>query len=239
MTDSAASAESGLMFRDSTAAGAMQASLLATPGDGLQFLWRSSTNGTNNQTDLTGIGMPTSTDPVWLMLVRYHGTYSAYYATGTSSSQSWTQIGSTEAVSFSNSTYLAGLAVSSATNSTLNTSTMANTYLMATEAAGLPAGWSDGDIGLLVGTFGSATFSSGVFTVNGGGAGILGSSSSDQFNFNSTSVTGSQTLVTRCTSMSDSSDPSAEVGLMFRDSAATGAMEVSVFCRPSTGVTMV
>src|SRR5262249_14772264 len=63
--------------------------------------------------------------------------------------------------------------------------------LVVNPSTGLPAGWSDTDIGT-PGVAGSATFSSGAFTVNGGGADIW--SSSDSFHYAYESLTGDVTL---------------------------------------------
>src|SRR5581483_11439247 len=58
-------------------------------------------------------------------------------------------------------------------------------------STGLPSGWSDTDVGA-PGLAGSATFSSGTFTVNGSGADIWGTS--DNFNYASESVSGDVTI---------------------------------------------
>src|ERR1039457_3619038 len=56
--------------------------------------------------------------------------------------------------------------------------------------AGLPAGWSDTDIGS-PGLAGSASYASGAWTVTGGGSDIW--NAADQFNFASTNFTGDGT----------------------------------------------
>jgi Fn3 associated len=61
----------------------------------------------------------------------------------------------------------------------------------------LPTGWSDLDIGS-PGIAGSASYSSGTFTVKGSGADIYGSS--DQFNYVSQSVNGNLTITARVAS---------------------------------------
>jgi hypothetical protein len=239
MTNTNAWAESGLMFRDSSAVGAMQVSLLATPGNGVALTWRGSTNGTNSVVTIPGVGMPTTSNPVWLKLVKSGSTYTASYATGTSLVNSWTLVGSAS-VSLSNSTYLAGLAVTSHNTGAVDSSTMAYTYIIPTQSVALPVGWSDSDVGLLVGDFGSGTYNGTTMTVSGSGAGILGGGRSDQFNFASTPETGDQTLIARATSLTSTNAPSAEAGAMFRDSPAPGAMQISLLCRPGTiGIAMV
>ena len=75
------------------------------------------------------------------MLVNNSGSYSAYYATGTATPTTWTQVGSTETISFSNGTYLAGIAVTAHNNSAPDsTGTFDNVSVTATGAPAAPTG---------------------------------------------------------------------------------------------------
>src|ERR1700733_8233693 len=86
----------------------------------------------------------------------------------------------------------------------------------------LPSGWSDGDVG----TAGSASYSNGVFTVNGAGNGIAGGS--DGFNFLYQALSGDATIVARVTS----STSYAQAGITIRSNL--NANSTHVFLYPST-----
>src|SRR6185295_11989148 len=84
--------------------------------------------------------------------------------------------------------------------------------------AGLPAGWSDQDIGS-PGVPGSAAMNTntGVWAVNGSGADIWGSS--DQFNLASTDFTGDGVIIARVTNVAETG-AYPKAGVMFRNSTA-------------------
>ena len=109
-------AKAGLMFRDGTAANAVFADVVVTPGNGVSFQWRSSTGGGCGFAQVGGI-----TAPVWLRLTRVGDQFSAYYSTDNAT---WTQIGSSQTVTMTSA--LAGLAVTSHNNSSLCTATFDN-----------------------------------------------------------------------------------------------------------------
>jgi len=96
----------------------------------------------------------------------------------------------------------------------------------------LPAGWSDTDIGT-PGLAGSASFSAGVFTVNGSGSDIW--STSDNFNYASESVSGDATITARVVSQQNT-NLWAKSGVMIRESTAANASFVHVFITPGHGV---
>jgi regulation of enolase protein 1 (concanavalin A-like superfamily) len=81
----------------------------------------------------------------------------------------------------------------------------------------LPTGWTDGDIGS-VGVAGSATFASGVFTVQGAGN-TLGVSA-DGFHFVYQALSGNGTIVARVASTSSTY---AQVGVMIRETLTAGS----------------
>jgi hypothetical protein len=79
LSDPSGFAKSGLMIRNSAAGNATQFSIEATPGNGLQTSWRTSTGGSINVTSaLSGAVVP-----VWLKIVRTGDVYTAYYSTQT------------------------------------------------------------------------------------------------------------------------------------------------------------
>ena len=127
LTNTNAAARAGVMFRDSTAANSMYASVFVTPTSGLRFSYRSSTGGTAVSSG------PTGAAPVWVKLVRVGSTYTGYYATttGTPTSTDWIQIGSSATFSFANSSYLAGLCVNASDNTKLATATFTDVSITA------------------------------------------------------------------------------------------------------------
>jgi hypothetical protein len=101
-------------------------------------------------------------------------------------------------------------------------------------ATGLPSGWTDTNIGT-PGVAGSASFASGTFTVNGGGADIW--SSSDNFNYVHESLTGDVTITARVASQQNT-NAWAKSGVMIRETTAANAAYVFVFVTPGHGVNM-
>src|SRR5579859_5679925 len=99
---------------------------------------------------------------------------------------------------------------------------------------GLPSGWTDSDIGS-PSLAGSATFSNNIFTVNGSGADIYGTS--DQFNYAYVSVSGDQTVTARVASQQNTNGW-AKSGVMIRETTAANAVYVGIYVTPSNGVDM-
>ncbi len=115
-------AKAGVMFRDSTATGAIFVDMVATQGSGVSFQWRSVANGNCSDSQTASVGTPTSTNPVWVKLVKNGATYTGYYSlNGTT----WNQVG-TQLITFSNANYLSGLAVTAHNNAALNTAIFTN-----------------------------------------------------------------------------------------------------------------
>jgi len=110
-------AQSGVMLRSTTAANSIQASLVVTPGNGITFYWRGTTGGGSADKNITGI-----TTPIWLKLTQSGTSISAYYS---SNGSSWTQVGSTESITFPNPV-LAGIAVDSHSSTSTATATFTN-----------------------------------------------------------------------------------------------------------------
>ncbi len=122
--NTSASAKTGLMIRETAAAGAKQVDVLVTPGGGVVLQYRSTTNGTTAQvTTVTG------TAPTWLRLDRVASTntFTAYKSSDTAiypETVTWTQVG-TVTVTMASSVSI-GLAQSSHISGTLGTSTFDN-----------------------------------------------------------------------------------------------------------------
>jgi hypothetical protein len=121
LTDTDPWAKAGLMFRDGSAVGAANVALVATPGNGVSFQWRTTANGASNYTNIPGVPIPTLLAPVWLELVRNGNVFTASYSTN---GINYTTVG-TVTITL-NTALLAGLAVTAHNNGLLATATFAN-----------------------------------------------------------------------------------------------------------------
>jgi len=104
----------------------------------------------------------------------------------------------------------------------------------------LPTPWLDQDVGL-VGAAGSATYASGIFTVNGAGTGITGTA--DGMHFVYQPLSGDGTIIARVVSVQGS----AQAGVMIRETLSANSTNAATlyqqsyiyFCdRPSTGASV-
>ncbi len=98
--------------------------------------------------------------------------------------------------------------------------------------AALPASWNDTDIGDPA-LAGSASYSNGVWTVAGGGAGVT--NARDQFNFVTSLLSGDGALIARVVSQTGT-DPGAQAGIMIRNDVSSNAPEVSLLLTPNSGI---
>jgi len=109
--------KAGVMFRNDTTPGAINAFMTATAGEGVSFQVRTTAGGLSSDSVISGVN-----PPVWLKLLRESDQYSGYYSVdGTN----WIQVGSTTTIEM-NGSVLSGLAVSAHNNAALNTSTFTN-----------------------------------------------------------------------------------------------------------------
>jgi hypothetical protein len=99
--------------------------------------------------------------------------------------------------------------------------------------AALPAGWIGEDIGSPAKP-GSATFSSGFWTVTGGGADIW--NTADQFQFAHTNLSGDGVIAAQALSQT-SINSFAQSGVMLRNDNTAGSAEASISITPTSGVT--
>ncbi len=113
--NTATDAKAGVMYRETTAANSRFAAVYVTPGVGVIFQRRTASGGSTASTVVSGI-----TAPRWVRLVRTGNNFAAYYS---SNGTSWTQIGSTTAITMATAVQL-GLCVTSHLDGTLCTSTM-------------------------------------------------------------------------------------------------------------------
>ncbi|MEI8291498.1 MAG: immunoglobulin domain-containing protein [Verrucomicrobiota bacterium] len=121
-------AKAGVMIRESTAAGSINAAVLLTPGNGVTFQRRTSTGGSTTATIVGGV-----TVPRWVKLVRTGNSFAAYYSPD---GVAWTQIGTSQTITMASSATL-GLAVTSHNDGTLGAAMFDN---VATGAPAAPTG---------------------------------------------------------------------------------------------------
>jgi outer membrane protein assembly factor BamB/regulation of enolase protein 1 (concanavalin A-like superfamily) len=211
-------AKSGIMIKQSTTSGSSYALLAVTPGNGITFQ-----HGYNSSVSGGSYTFPGA----WLKLTRAGNAITAYSsANGTT----WAEVGTTT-ISMSDPVTV-GLVVCSHSPGALNTSTFDNVSVTS-GTPGLPVPWSDSDVGSPA-LAGSASYSGGVFTVNGSGGDIWGSA--DQFNYVSQSLTGDGTIVARVTSQSNT-DLWAKSGIMIKQSTTSGSSYALLAVTPGNGIT--
>ncbi len=210
--------KAGVMFRNDTSAASAFVDVVGTFGQGVSLQWRTTTNGNPNSMTITGVRTP-----VWVRLTRSGNNFSGYYSTN---GTTWTQIGATINITM-NSTARAGLAVTAHNNLALNTGTFTNVSL-------LPTVTSDADIGAPA-LAGGALLNpdGGTWTVSGAGSDIYGTA--DQFHFAAQPLTGDGSITAQVVSLTNT-NAWAKAGVMFRDSAAAGAMFADVLVTPGNGV---
>ncbi len=100
-------------------------------------------------------------------------------------------------------------------------------------APGLPSPWVTADIGAVAAT-GSASYSSGTFTVTGSGADIW--NTADEFRYVYQPSSGNCEMRAQVTAVQNT-DVWAKAGVMIRESTAAGARYAAVFITPGNGVT--
>jgi glucose/arabinose dehydrogenase len=100
-------------------------------------------------------------------------------------------------------------------------------------SAGLPSPWLDTDVGGPL-PAGSATFTSGLFTVNGSGADIFGTS--DQFNYVYQPTTGNGTIIARVTSQSNTGSSNSKAGIIWKASTTAGSPYILIETGPTGAV---
>ncbi len=217
-------AKSGVMFRNDNTTTSAFADVVVTPGNGVVFTWRSTASTAANDVQITGI-----TAPVWVGLSRAGNVFTAYYSADGST---WVQIGAAQTISM-NSTALAGLAVTSLSNTVASTAVFSNVSMMPASALA-PASplWSDQNIGSPA-IAGSTEYNGTTWTVSGSGSDIW--NSSDQFNFASQSFTGDGSIVAQVDSQTNT-DPWAKAGVMFRNDNTAGSAFADVVATPGNGV---
>ncbi|HUK33045.1 MAG TPA: hypothetical protein VLV86_03980 [Vicinamibacterales bacterium] len=210
-------AKAGVMLRDALTPSAAHVILDVRPDGSIEFMTRAADGASTSY--LAGA---TQAARAWLKLTRAGNIVTGFVsADGTT----WTQVGSTT-LSVPSAAYI-GLVVTSHTVSQLNTSTFDNVAISGSST--LPSPWQNADVGV-VGLAGSASYSNGVFTVQGAGADIWGTA--DAFHAVEQTLAGDVQLIARVASMQNT-NTYAKAGVMLRDSTAANASHVILDVRPT------
>ena len=116
-------AKAGVMFRDSSAADAQFVAVELTPGNGVQMQARTAAGS-----DAVEVGSASVSGTVWVRLVKMGTSFIGYYATTSSdpNPSDWIEFASVQNVAFSDVNFLAGLAVSSHSTSSISTASFSN-----------------------------------------------------------------------------------------------------------------
>jgi hypothetical protein len=213
--------KTGVMLRASAEPGAAHVAVYVTPGKGIALQWRASAGAVSQNQQVAGAA------PQFVRLVRLGTTVTAAYS---GDGSSWTTINSVT-VSLPQ-TALAGLPISSHDNTQLATSTIDTVSVMS--ATALPSGWTQQDIGS-VAFAGSATFSSGVFTLKGSGADIWGTA--DAFHFVSQPLSGDGGIAARVATVQNL-NAWVKSGVMLRASSDPSSAHVAVYVTPGKGIAL-
>ncbi len=198
-------AKAGVMLRDGSAAGAANAFMLVSAGNGFSFQWRAAASSASNYTQGSATnGAPNN----WIRLTRCGNLLTGY---SSADGINWTQQGSTT-ISMSGILSV-GLAVTSHNNAALSTATFDNVSITP-----YPLPWLTSDIGT-TGLAGSAEFFGGAHTVKG--AGTFGGTS-DGFRYVYQNLTSDGSIIARVNTLQNTGT-SSRVGVVMRDSLVANA----------------
>jgi len=217
--------KAGLMIRATPDAGSPHASVFVTPGKGLAMQWRSASGGVSTSTAAAGAA------PKFVRLARAGNNVTASYS---SDGASWTAIG-TATVTLPQDV-LVGMPVASHDNTLTAAATFDNVSVGAAASvpAGLPSPWTQQDIGS-VGVAGSATCTSGTFTIKGSGADIWGAA--DAFHYVYQPLNGDGTIVARVATVQNL-NAWVKPGVMIRATTAAGSAHAAVYVTPGKGIAL-
>ena len=219
-------AKAGIMLRATTASNCQHVILDVKPNGGVEFLARATSGGSTSL-----VATSSQAFPAWLRLARRGSTITASVS---GDGRTWRTVGS-RALSLPSSVQ-AGLAVTSHNTSVRNTSRFdqvsVGTVSSTPVTTALPSPWQTRDVGS-VGLAGSATYSSGLFTVAGAGSDLWGTADSFRFVYRP-QLSGGE-IVARVTSVQNTNSL-AKAGIMLRDGVGANARHVTLSVKPGGGV---
>lgn len=212
-------AKAGIMFRETLDQDSRDTILFVSPSSGISMQGRTNTDSPAGNVFTTN-GL---TAPRWLSLVRQGNILSGYQS---ADGVNWNLVG-TQSNVMANGIYV-GLAVTSKSNSVLNTSTF--------DHVSVNGAWLHQDIGA-VGIPGNSTidYSNGVYTVAGSGFDIWGNG--DQFQYLYQAASGDRAIVARVKSITNT-DPWAKAAVMIRETTATNSRNTTLFLSPGNIVSL-
>jgi len=178
--------------------------------------------GSSAQSGSSTCPAPTAAAPVWGKLVISGNEVTCYYAQGTATPKTWTQIGSSVTINFVNDPILVGIYIASHDDTAVATGTIDNFSISPTPTYRL----ADYDIGAPE-LMGSANFIGNSWMLSGSGADLWGTS--DQCNYQSWLVEGDCTITCRVTSLTASGNMWEKIGIMVRDGFNSGS-DYALFC---------
>ena len=216
-------AKAGVMIRKSLSANSAHSFPHATKGAGVRLLRRLSDGGSSE-----ALGATTTAVPVWVRAKRVGTQVTSYWS---SNGSTWTTI-ATDSIALGTSAYV-GIAVNGRDQSYRATAVVSNVTVTGGQSTSgaLPAGQQSSDIGSPA-VAGSATYSSGTYTVKAGGTDIWGTA--DQFHYVYQPVTGNVEVIARVASITKT-NRWAKAGVMVRESLAADARHAMVVTSISKG----
>jgi hypothetical protein len=167
--------------------------------------------------------LPTAAAPIWGKLVISGNLVTCYYAKGTTTPTTWTQMGS-QTINFINNPLLVGIFLTAHDSTVVGTGTLDNFSITPAPKYRL----TDVDIGA-PSLMGSANLLGSVWHISGSGADIW--NSFDQFNFQPWLVWGDCTVICRLTSLAGGNGWE-KFGIMVRDGFNSGS-DYAMFCATS------
>jgi regulation of enolase protein 1 (concanavalin A-like superfamily) len=217
--------KAGVMIRAALTGPSQNAFVGATRSRGWTIQHRLSSGATTltNDPKLAGAA------PGWVRLVRKGNLFTGYHSTdGTS----WTLLGS-NTITMGSTVYV-GLAVTSHNASQTSTATFTNVNAGAGAGTALPSPWKNADVGAPA-VAGTATASSGTFSLTGAGSDIW--DASDQFQFVYQPVQGDIEIVARVASLQGPHSFS-KAGVMIRAALTGPSQNAFVGATQSSGWTI-
>ena len=216
-------AKAGVMIRTSLAANAAEVFATVTPGAGVTVQERASAGATT-----TLVTSAAGTAPRWVRLAR-SGTNIT--ASTSADGATWTAL-RTVTVDLGTAVSV-GLAVTSHSAGVSTTASISNVSLTAAAASAgpVPSPQKDSDIGSPA-IAGSATYSSGKYTINAGGTDIW--NSSDQFHYVYQPLSGDGTITARVAGLGNS-NAWAKAGVMVRETLAANSRDAIALVTAANG----
>src|SRR5437762_8742438 len=215
-------AKAGVMIRTSLAANAAEVFATVTPGAGVTVQERASAGATT-----TLVTSAAGTAPRWVRLAR-SGTNIT--ASTSADGATWTAL-RTVTVDLGTAVSV-GLAVTSHSAGVSTTASLSNVSLTAAASAGpVPSPQKDSDIGSPA-IAGSATYSSGKYTINAGGTDIW--NTSDQFHYVYQPLSGDGVVTARVAGLGNS-NAWAKAGVMVRETLAANARHADALVTGGNG----